>query len=356
MADLNITLQDIVKEMEEFQKISQTLQRNCVRISKIEKSLSCGVGTKEIQNSMDKIIEKMSEESRSCLRIYEIICLIVNEYKRSEFKISRINSITGKINTTNMGKEDESGSIFDALKDMVVAADREKKTTDDIDWISWFMKYVPENVPDEVLLKILAGLSIVSIPKSVSIKNREKNQKIWQEEKNQYKKGYYIENQHAMNKMKYGLCTANDNACEVIAVYNATQYLTGGKAQQDFPDLLYYFEKNGVTAMGGFGTSPKAIRSYFNENGYDTKMLVGTQINANNIKNVSDEYKTYIMTAYNNKSNLNEQIHTVSITKEEGKYYIHNAMEKKEGENSLEEVIARYNKGNGEAISLIGIK
>ena len=67
-------------------------------------------------------------------------------------------------------------------------------------------------------------------------------------------------------------------------------------------------------------------------------------------------YDTYIMTTYNNKSDLNSMIHTVSITKENGMYVIHNDYEGTKSYKTLEEAVRGYKNGEGEPISLIGIK
>ena len=82
------------------------------------------------------------------------------------------------------------------------------------------------------------------------------------------------------------------------------QALTGGNSPDTFPDLLYHFERDGITAYGKFGTSPQAIHSYFTDKGYDTQMIAGNQIRSENVKKMSEHYTTYIMTAYNDQSNL----------------------------------------------------
>ena len=83
--------------------------------------------------------------------------------------------------------------------------------------------------------------------------------------------------------------------------------------------------------------------------------IYGDKINNKNLSKMSKDYDTYIFTAYNNKSNLGEQVHTVSITVENGKYVIHNNGDDKRY-NSLEEAIKGFNNGKGEPISIIGIK
>lgn len=45
-------------------------------------------------------------------------------------------------------------------------------------------------------------------------------------------------------------------------------------------------------------------------------MIAGKQSYSENIKEISDRNKTYIVTTYNNKSDLNSEIHTMSVTRE----------------------------------------
>ena len=85
-------------------------------------------------------------------------------------------------------------------------------------------------------------------------------------------------------------------------------------------------------------------------------MLAGDKISSSQVSNMSKNYDTYIMTTYNNKSNLGSQIHTVSITKENGVYVVHNDYEGTKSYSSLEAAVSGYKDGNGEPISLIGIK
>ena len=98
-----------------------------------------------------------------------------------------------------------------------------------------------------------------------------------------------------------------------------------------------------------------AVNAYFRDNDYNTDMIYSNDINKKELNKMSKKYDTYILTTYNDKSDLNAAVHTVSITVENGKYVIHNAGSSKKY-NSLSEAINGYNNGNGEPISVIGIK
>ena len=92
----------------------------------------------------------------------------------------------------------------------------------------------------------------------------------------------YVEYQSNLTWLEYGVAnnlerklffqgrelTAAENACEVIAVYNALLALEkargkGGKKRKrrSLPELLYQFSQKGMCNKGVFGTSPKHWKS-----------------------------------------------------------------------------------------------
>lgn len=84
----------------------------------------------------------------------------------------------------------------------------------------------------------------------------------------------YIENQSFLSDMKYGFGTMDKNGCGIIAVYNALQALKEPGSTHahpvELPELIAYFEGCGGAALGGIlGTTPKAIKAYFEKNGYE---------------------------------------------------------------------------------------
>jgi hypothetical protein len=239
----------------------------------------------------------------------------------------------------------------------------------DLKLIEWFkdygtpnMKsYVPNNVSDEAILALFKILTIVNpVDDETRASHKEHNITAWEKYKVDHPNEIYIEDQNYMNDANspiiYGSYYGEYNACEVIAAYNALVALNGGESPEDFPELLNYFEGNGIVLGGEFGTSPDAVNTYFQNNGYDTKMISGKEIKSSTIEKMQDKYDTYILTTYNDSSDLTAAVHTISITKnEDGKYVMHNAGDATEYE-TLEEAIGAYNGGISEPISIIGVK
>lgn len=157
-----------------------------------------------------------------------------------------------------------------------------------------------------------------------------------------------------MNDLYYGNHDAAYNACEVIATYNALCALNDGQSPVTFPELLNTFEETGIAAKGEFGTSPVALHLYLQSQGYESKMISGKQMSSHAITGIQDQYDTYILTAYNDANDLGQMIHTISITKENEGYVMHNAGDTTVYQ-SLEEAINGYNDGMGASISLIGV-
>ena len=170
----------------------------------------------------------------------------------------------------------------------------------------------------------------------------------------------YIENQAQWGDINYGKSDMAYSGCEIIATYNAIYDLTGRGGADEMVELISHFEQNGSSVYGGLGTSPKAVEEYLQNQGFNTSMTCKTD--SESIKEIQDDYDTYIVTAYNDENHLSAEIHTVSITEEDGKYTIHNdyyspqqgAYINKGQYNSLEEAIEAINT-DSKMISLIGV-
>lgn len=239
---------------------------------------------------------------------------------------------------------------------------------DGYDWESWLYEYVPNHVNDATLLAIFTLLTMDNMSISTIFEHYELNLDGWEKYQEKYPDDVYIEHQWAMKDiLYYGRHTADYNACEVIAVYNALAAMNGGVSPVDFPTLLATFEGNGIMLKGDWGTDPTALYLYFDANGYDVDMLYGGSITDSKLNKMEGKYETYILTAYNDGNNLNEQIHTISITAEEvdgeTKYVIHNAGNdtyESDGTykyyDSLADAVNSYNDKKSEPISVIGIK
>ena len=104
----------------------------------------------------------------------------------------------------------------------------------------------------------------------------------------------FIEDQHNYYDLKYGHKTIESSGCEVIAAYNALYDLTGDE-NIDFPEMIDYFEKNGILFYGHIGTAPQSVEEYFNSLGFKTLSSFRRQEYANVEKN----YDVFILTKYN---------------------------------------------------------
>ena len=161
-----------------------------------------------------------------------------------------------------------------------------------------------------------------------------------------------IEDQGNYKDMTYGLLPLSDNGCELIAIYNALYDLTK-KNDIDFPLIIDMHEKDGILLSGLFGTSMRAIEEYFVKNGFKTR----SSSKKENYENIAKESDVLILTMYNNIYDITAQIHTIAITKANGKYYVHNNSSNPPsiGYNSITDVLNKLNNGHAKDIFLIGI-
>jgi ATP-binding cassette subfamily B protein len=219
---------------------------------------------------------------------------------------------------------------------------------------AWVCRFIPHHVNDKLLLTLLSLLSLIGVPRGKRQQNQQQNNAAWERYQAAHKQDVYVEHQNDMKEMQYGTHSADYNACEVIAVYNALIALHGGTSPASFPTLLSVFEKKGITAGGAFGTSPRALCRYLKTEGFRTQMFCGKKINEKAIENLQKNNDTFLMTAYNNADNLGEMIHTVSITEKNGCYIVHNASDNA-AYPTLAAAVLGYRGGRGRAICLIGI-
>lgn len=382
MSDFSIIPKNLLPQVDVLSSCATRLENQIASLEKIKNGISLGSSTHSVQSQLSASITNLTLQKNSLNKMSEQLQTIVNEYVKTDSRMifDELNKSLNSQKSSDKASKDDDFDLKDIL-DMIKqfakklgmsAAEAFAFTIDlaeligkagfeaifggDTDWEAWFMEYVPENVSDLTLLGVLSLMSIKGLPADTVAKHKDKNETEWKKYQKDHDNGKYIEDQPGMTEIQYGNLTGNKNACEVIATYNALQYLTNGNSPDSFPDLLAQFEKNGITANGAFGTSPEAVSSYFKKNGYDTKMLTENNISSSNISDMSKSYDTYIMTTYNNQSDLGAQIHTVSITVENGKYVVHNDYEGTKSYSSLKAAVSGYKDGNGEPISLIGIK
>lgn len=152
-----------------------------------------------------------------------------------------------------------------------------------------------------------------------------------------YKPGRFIENQQEWGNILYGkdsdypiiehiTNTSNMAAsgCEVIAVANALTNL-GKKLDNDAMALLIMnFEQDGMVLNGVFGTSPMALYEYMLDKGYEASYITSTD--PTEIKHFAQDYRTFIVTGYNDRNDISRMVHTVCITKNyNGTFTVHNS-------------------------------
>ena len=129
----------------------------------------------------------------------------------------------------------------------------------------------------------------------------------------------YIEDQHNYNDMSFGMKPLSANGCGLIAIYNVLYYFTKNE-NINFASIIRDLEYDGIVLGGLFGTSMKAIDDYFRKIGYRTK----SSSNIRDYDKIGRETDASILTIYNNAYNIFQGLHFIAITKERGKYFVHN--------------------------------
>ena len=200
---------------------------------------------------------------------------------------------------------------------------------------------------------------------------------------------FYIERQPDLKELLYGMqndklskkyiggkeLRANENSCEVIAVYNASldiHKFDGLLAIDSFVHYLDLFEGKGIVKSGYFGTSGMAIYRYYKDiyksrkkylkSIYKTEnkklgveKITGSRINKKNLERFEKEYKSYIMMSYNDARDINEMVHTICISKTKDGYKAHNDYEGSRESKILFDAVFGYNEYLSKPIMLIGL-
>jgi hypothetical protein len=164
----------------------------------------------------------------------------------------------------------------------------------------------------------------------------------------------YVEDQNNYTDMAYGESTMQYSGCEIFATYNAIYNITG-KAAKSLAELISSYEKDGMVLSGKFGTAPKAISDFLEKQGFATKLTTEEK----EFDGIGKAYESMILTMYNDKNDISKEVHTVNISKENGKFTAHNVYcnGKVVGPYaSVSEVIKNINGGKAKGISLIGVK
>lgn len=216
--------------------------------------------------------------------------------------------------------------------------------------------FIPKKVNNKVVLGVYDSfrrIDRIHHSNNVIKNNHEYNKQNIKGHNIVSRKYKYIEDQHNYKDIKYGCVTVSYAGCEVISVYNTYVYYFG-QAIVSLPELLSYFENDGMTLNGAFGTSPIVLERYLNSHGFKATFLDGKDM----ISRCEGE-NCIILTFFNNEDNIMDAVHTVCVTKEEGGYYGHNVYcnGKRLGPyTSINNFIKDINKGKSKLINSIIVK
>ena len=306
---------------------------------------------------IEEMIAEMAEKNIAlfCYRISnstdKMFQLFENIYNEAKFKNTKFQIVSKK------------NSLSDVVVNYSVEVyNEQRKNTNSllpndytvIDEIETYSKlFVQQKISNNLLLSFFDTLEVL-IPKKNFPDNLELNIKNFENHRQKIKSnGGFIEDQHYYEDMNYGQRTIAYSGCEIIATYNAIYFLTKDETIS-FPEMIEAFEKDGILLYGEFGTSPHSIEKYLKSKGYNTR----SSCNKEEYDNIGESYDVFIITFYNNKYNIMDEIHTTAITKENGNFHIHNNgnNSQKIGFNSISELLEKINDGMAKDIFLIGIK
>ena len=202
--------------------------------------------------------------------------------------------------------------------------------------------------------------------KKLSKAQYEENKKLWDKEHGAQPPAA-IDCQAALTSYRYGRAgslarrlffdghalSAADNACEVIAVYNALRAL--GR-DCDLPSLLKDFSEKGICLNGVFGTSPASVAAYLKRLGFSLTLLRGAQITSEALNALAADHDAFIFSAFNKARDPFSMVHTMCITKDGGRFTVHNEAGGSRSETDLSSAVLGYRQGSGHAILVIGIR
>ena len=216
---------------------------------------------------------------------------------------------------------------------------------------NYFKAFIPQKASNELTLNFFETLRKTASHNFPG--NLEKNIKNFAHHKKEIEKNNgYIENQEDYKDMYYGNKTIDFCGCEIIATYNAIYDLTGNHSIS-FPIMIDSFEKDGIVLSGFFGTAPRAIEDYLKKKGFNTISSTKKE----EYDKIGEMCDAFIFTMFNDKNNIFNMVHTINITKKDGKFYIHNNGNKCHlvQYKSISDLVNRVNRGKAKDIFLIGI-
>jgi len=221
--------------------------------------------------------------------------------------------------------------------------------------------FIPRYVPDSVVLAFYRLLSVFSVSKRVISENAEWNRKQLETDREGiYAVCGFLENQEDWNRIKFGKKGDVAKAgCGVIATYNALYALYSEEQKNELrgllPGIISSYEKKGAAIGGRWGIAPHGIVEYFKTKGYRVCVY---RRRTDDIEQFGTENDVLIATAYNDRDDILDQLHTVCITKSYDRYYLHNAAThttSQLGYDSLTDAVKHISNTNPMLISLIGV-
>ena len=162
----------------------------------------------------------------------------------------------------------------------------------------------------------------------------------------------YIEDQMNYMDLSYGKSTLQSAGCGIIAVYNILTHLG---CPQSLPQIISAFEKDGLCLDGKWGTSPGAIRDNLVRCGLTVRLSVRRE----EYDALAEDSHGIILTVYNDKNDIRQQLHTIAVTRENGQYTAHNVScdgQITPPHPTLDALLTAINGGRAAGIVLIGIK
>ena len=132
----------------------------------------------------------------------------------------------------------------------------------------------------------------------------------------------YIENQKEWSSVKFGKTDMAFAGCEIMAVANALMALGNPMSAYEMAGLITYFTAKGAVRGGRFGTSPLALRTCINENGYP--VITERVCTQEHLHELQEKAQVYIAVVYNDRDDIMAQIHTVCITRDGEGFTTHN--------------------------------
>lgn len=172
--------------------------------------------------------------------------------------------------------------------------------------------YIPHTVSNETVILVMDYLSRRSAISNKVIKRHEKDN--LNQIAEVYSPGDYIENQMAWEKIKYGNKDMAYSGCEIIAVINALHSMGKDLSEKDVAKLISGFEGNGAVLNGTWGTSPLALVDYLQKNTkYNINYTASDEYGE--IEEIGKNSDTIIVTLYNDKDDISQEVHTINIEK-----------------------------------------